>query len=596
MFAGLALPISKNRTNADFLIAFLAQALWVCIIVGYIRFLTKIPSEVFLLGLILIVCAHVFYKPQQHIILASSSWSWPILSGLGYLILLAVLSPIAAHKGIFTEFVPRVTFMGWDGLISYNRWALEFVRFEYLPYQSYYPTGFPAAWSVIYDLQDSIDIWVFPTMMMFSLILFPVLAFGCFVADRYWVTASFFFLAITVLGLMEANSVTNGYMDTPVSLLLFLGLFWSLLAFTKEGSFDIRRLTTGFFLFSVAAVTKQPGLVGLGFGSVLLISLIMKKTIDYRVAAYLFVILFTPSLFSGSIFYATGSDPLGVLQVTRTLADENNNTIAGSLSYLISFGGITLLCVLFVCSAWSIMRGGHAAIFSLICIIISVIGFISFHDCCSYSNRNTIWIYSFLFAAAAPITIFWQNTKKTTVVLMQEAICWGLGTMLSISILIVIIDVFVPIRQIETYFRDRIGGFYLHQMFKRNIEGIKENGLLSFDNSLAFSTLVGPHHIVLEKSRAQKREIVVEMELAKSLGLCKKYNFLVECSISAVLEEKPCVRILLQTNQFKKNTHKDYGIYLKEKYTLFPLDIVQENKGVVKELLIFSQTCPQPNN
>ena len=522
LLSGFVLPITNNRTNADFLIAFWGQALWVCMLVGYIRFLTGIPAEIFLIAFLLIVGLRIIYKPLQPVVLSSTSWSWPLVVAGGYLVFLAIVGPLALNKGIYSQWIPRGAFMGWDGILSFNRWALEFIDFEYWPYNAYYPTGFPAAWSVFYDLQDNVDIWVFPTLLMLGLLLFPILAVGCFIADRRWAIAVFFAATISVIALNWANRITNGYMDSPVSLLLFLGLFWSLLALRKERRLDIRRLTTGFFLLSIAAVTKQPGLVGLGFGITFLTLLLIRQTINYRNGAYLLAVLLMPSLFSGGIFLASGKEPFGLLQIGRLLADETNGSIVGSLSYIISYSNLPTFGALFVATICSIVRGGQSGVFSLVCIIVAVVGFFAYHDCCSYSDRNAVWIYGFLFAAAAPIATCWQScnkTEKATVLLAHQAISAGGAVTLFIVLLVMAFNAVVPIREAEAYFRDRIGGFKIHQMFQRNMKGIEENGLFSFDRPLSYSTLVGPYHAVLQKGHTEGL-FVREMDMAGSDLFC----------------------------------------------------------------------------
>ena len=114
--------------------------------------------------------------------------------------------------------------MGWDGLLAWNNWALQLVQFEYVPHNAYYPSGFPSAWSVFYDLQDNVEIWVFSSLLMFSLLLFPVLAFGCLIADRSWAIAVFFGGAISVIALQWAVRITSGY-GSPVALCYFLAYF-----------------------------------------------------------------------------------------------------------------------------------------------------------------------------------------------------------------------------------------------------------------------------------------------------------------------------------------------------------------------------------
>ena len=595
LLSGFVLPITKNRTNADFLVAFWCQALWVCMLVGYIRFLTGISAELFLIAFLPIVGLRIFYKPLQPVVISSANWRWPLVLGGGYLVFLAVLGPVAVSKGVYTEFVPRAAFMGWDGILSFNRWALEFTRFEYWPYEAYYPTGFPAAWSVLYDLQDNSDIWVFPALLMFSLLLFPILALGCFIADRRWAVAFFFASAISIIALKWANRITNGYMDAPVSLLLFLGLFWTFLAFDKEKPLDIRRLTTGFFLLSVAAVTKQPGLVGLTFGIALLMLLVIRQAINHRSAAYLLAVLLIPSLFSGGIFYASGNHPLGNFQALRELSNESNGSIAVSLSYLISYGSLPVFGALIATCIWSIARGGQSGVFSLVCVIIAAVGFIAYHDCCSYSDRNAVWIYSFLFAAAAPISTYWRSCnkpEKKAVLPSNRAISGSVGITLCIAITVTAFNAFVPIQQAEAYFRDRIGGFQMHQMLGRNMEGIKENGLFSFFKPLSFSTLVGPYHAVLQNRGAEGLS-VAEINAAEYNIFCETLPSGTGCPLSAVLKDKPCARIMLRYGDYKHISRDDRLLSVYEEYALVPLDAAQQN-NFNYELFVSSRTCSQP--
>ena len=64
--------------------------------------------------------------------------------------------------------------MGWDGILSWNNWALQLVQFEYWPYNAYYQAGFhlPGQFFMIYRI---------------------VLTLGFFISAYVWIT----FISIT---------------------------------------------------------------------------------------------------------------------------------------------------------------------------------------------------------------------------------------------------------------------------------------------------------------------------------------------------------------------------------------------------------------
>ena len=593
LLSGFVLPITNNRTNADFLRAFLSQALWVCVVVGYIRFVTEIPAEAFLSLFMLIVGLRVYYKPEDLAVVSSTSWHWPMLMTGGYFLFILSLGLFAFVKNIVIELVPRATIMGWDGILSWNNWALQLVQFEYWPYNAYYPSGFPSAWSVFYDLQDSVDTWIFSSLLMFGLLLFPLLTIGSLIADKRWSIAIFFASAIYVIGIQWAGRITNGYMDSPVTLLLFLGLFSIYLALHTNEQIDNRKLTTGFFFLSVAAVTKQPGIIGIAFGFVLLTFLFIQKNINHRSSLYLFFILLLPSILSGVLFYASGNDPIGNLETLRSLAIKENSSIERSFLFLISYSNLPIFFLLVTASIFSILRGGQPGTFSTVCLFIVIIGFFAYHDCCSYDNRNASWIYAFLFASAAPVTAFWKgqnNPAKVIKLTLRSIILKGCSVTLLIVGFFTVFNTFIPLKKAEAYFLDRIGGFEMHKMFKRNIRSIEENGLASFEGNLSFSTLVGPYHIFLNKDYFKPLP-TSESKLIQKKMECDTQKSRIGCPLSVVLAKKPCTRILLRKPLFK---NKEFGIpeiNLFEEYGLVVLDGSKHKNGISYELLISSRFC-----
>ncbi|MDB4208882.1 hypothetical protein N9770_05795 [Amylibacter sp.] len=595
LLSGFLLPITNNKSNADFLITIFAQALWVCIIVGYVRFLTGVSAEIFFMAFLFIISLHIFSKPLNPVILYSTSWRWPLVAIGGYIIFIILFGSLAYINSIQTEWVPRITITGWDGILSWNNWAHQLFQFEYVPHDAYYPIGFPMAWSIFYDLQDNIDIWIFPALLMFGLLLFPILAFGCFIADQRWSIALFFSIAITVIGLQWAGRITNGYMDSPVALLMFIGLFWIFMALYIDKPLNIRRLTTGFFLLSIAAVTKQPGLVGLIFGIVLLTLLVVRKSVNYSSGAYLLLILILPSLFSGYVFYTSGNNPVGNLHALRSLAFEQNNNILGSLMFLISNASLPVFATLIITSTLSVVRGGQAGVFSLVCIIISVAGFFAYHNCCSYDNRNSSWIFAFLFAASAPLCLNWNNYGQIQKTKMLTAFSTFVGS-INITICIIFfftaINFFMPLQKIEAIFRDRIGGYELHQLFQRHIKNIQKNNVFSFDPNLSYSTLIGPYHVYLKRSKTE--EILISKRNKEwHHRYCENFDPDKKCSFSSALKKNPCALILLKNPFYKKTEVSKLQPNIFKDYSLVLLDNIKHRNGIIYELYVSSRFCQQ---
>lgn len=591
LLASFALPLTREKTNSDLVMSLLGRALWVLIIIGYIRFLTGVPAGIFLTALFLIALWRTASNPSITIVEYSSSWWPPIVTSGGYLLLVVAAGILAFVWNTHTEFVPRATIMGWDGLISWNNWAMQFAQFEYAPYQNYYPSGFPIAWSVIYDLQGNSEIWVFSALLMFSLLYFCVFTFGCMLSERNWAAAAFYIFAITMIGLQWAGRMTNGYMDAPVALLLFLGLFYAYLSLNNDGEIDTGKLTISFFMFSVAAVTKQPGLVGLCFAIIFQSILLRSKAISKYRSALLLSLLLLPSIFSGSIFLVSGAEPFGTLQELSQLADQKNKSVITSFQSLISHTNPPVFFILIVLIFISIFKKGKSSYFTITCVTISIIGFIIFHECCSYDTRNSAWINAFLFAAAAPSVMQHQTTlikTQTKDLRLKKLISAGSCALVLAIISISSFNVLIPLHQAEAYFRDRIGGFALYKLFQRNITDIKAYGLYSFEENLSYSTLVGDFHFPLRKS-ANNNIVIGNQPMRTHRSPCRQPLENNLCTLDMAIKKTGCIRLLLPSARYN-STRNGIGPII-QNFDLYLLDEAKRQDGVTYKLYTTSLKC-----
>jgi len=181
-------------------------------------------------------------------------------------------------------------FSGWDDIVSWNRWAMDWYRGS-LPRETWhYPQLLPAAWSLTYAFMgtERIQFFAHGMMPLFSLAAVAVtldLARGpqrlAFLAGA-WFTGVF---------LQRINNVTAGLADIPVA-------FFALAAIVEllrpeEGGADgtRRRLLVGSVLAAGAALTKQAGLYIAALYPILAAALVGRPARRLRIVALEYAVI-----------------------------------------------------------------------------------------------------------------------------------------------------------------------------------------------------------------------------------------------------------------------------------------------------------------
>jgi hypothetical protein len=155
-------------------------------------------------------------------------------------------------------------FSGWDSIVSWNRWALEFYNNKYIPIDAAYPTLLPAIWSLIYKVQNTSDIW---WTAQFTLVVLPV-SMLVLLWSLYFETKhkAFIIFSLVVYPYLISPLNTNGYMDMPVMIAGTLSLALLLAAeIYKEKKEFLLYLYASLLFAGIASIIKQAGFMFIFF-------------------------------------------------------------------------------------------------------------------------------------------------------------------------------------------------------------------------------------------------------------------------------------------------------------------------------------------
>ena len=184
-----------------------------------------------------------------------SAAAWTALE----LIVLVLVLVFAAEQAGRTARAMGSIFSGWDDVVSWNRWAMDWYRGTLPRHTWHYPQLLPEAWSLTYAFMGTERIQFFARGMMglFGLAAVAVLADLARGPMRLAFLASAWFTGVF---LQRLNNMTAGLADVPVA-------FFSLAAIIEllrpdDGREDGARLRSfvGPVLAAGAALTKQAGL------------------------------------------------------------------------------------------------------------------------------------------------------------------------------------------------------------------------------------------------------------------------------------------------------------------------------------------------
>ena len=155
-------------------------------------------------------------------------------------------------------------FQGWDAVVSWNRWAVDWASNRIPNQMWHYPQLLPAGWSVSYVLMNDVHIQFFAVLT--CLFFIPMAAHAFFVlynkSNRIEaVIAALVFFAVAIG--MELHKLI-GFADFPVAVILVLALACLIIA-SNQGISEkesIRYVALGLILAGTTGVVKQAGIFG----------------------------------------------------------------------------------------------------------------------------------------------------------------------------------------------------------------------------------------------------------------------------------------------------------------------------------------------
>lgn len=200
--------------------------------------------------------------------------------------LLCWLSGLILLSHFLTMFCSNIghVFMGWDSIVSWNRWAVEFYSNKY-PIKTYhYPQLLPANWSVIYVIAGY-PLQYFPKAVMpLFLIFLIIITFDLASSFR---NVSYVIASIGLMFLYMRVFFTNfmdGSADVPVSVISFLSYVFLIYASSDKNTYKqkLSYIAYAAVCASAAGVVKQAGLFTTVFFIILFWILIKKRILILR--------------------------------------------------------------------------------------------------------------------------------------------------------------------------------------------------------------------------------------------------------------------------------------------------------------------------
>tara|TARA_Y100000815_G_scaffold272311_1_gene300909 strand:+ start:1492 stop:3282 length:1791 start_codon:yes stop_codon:yes gene_type:complete len=291
-------------------------------------------------------------------------------------------------------------FTAWDALASWNRWAVELSMNQYKPLNAAYPVLVPALWSLIYEAQSSSALWFFSRALM-SVIPLGVMALVAFAGLRRGVIPLIVLSLPLIFGFVLKDSLYSGYMDQPSALMAAGGLLIAALSlWEKDVAHRNEFLMLGVMSVALAVLTKQHAIFAAFAVCALVAVMAFRRQITFMRASVLAAMFLIPIL-SFLYIYLQEQDALwGNLQ---TLNEVSNNKVGGGSKVLSAFRTIGAELPVWL---WPILGAGTLlnvayyrkpqALFALLIAALTIPGFFIYADCCSYSERNGMWILGHL--------------------------------------------------------------------------------------------------------------------------------------------------------------------------------------------------------
>lgn len=295
-------------------------------------------------------------------------------------------------------------FTAWDALASWNRWATELSDNRYNPMNTAYPIMMPALWSLIYEAQSTTAIWFFSRAIL-SVIPLAVVALVAYAGLRHGIIPFLALFVALLFGFILKEPLFSGYMDQPSAVLGVACLLAAVLALWEA---DERRrnelLTLSVITAAIAVLTKQHAIFAAFSVCSLVGVLAVRRQISFVRAAVLAALFLAP-VASYLYIYLQEQDTLwGNLSTLNQVA---NSKVGEQPKIVAAFKTIWAELPAWI---WAMLAVGTLANlaffrrpqawFAMLIAGLTLPGFLTYADCCSYSERNGIWILGHLSVSA----------------------------------------------------------------------------------------------------------------------------------------------------------------------------------------------------
>lgn len=295
-------------------------------------------------------------------------------------------------------------FEAWDSVVSWNRWAAELSLNEYRPYPAAYPILWPGMWSLIYEAQGHANIWYLPRASL-AILAFGSLALLVHVGMKRGILAFLLLFIPVYFAFYSVPAMYSGYMDQPSAL---LGLAALLVTFLALGETDVERRNNALLIAvvtaSLAIMTKQHGIFAAASVCAVIAVLALARRMSFARASVLAAVFLAP-VATFLFIYLGQQDALW-----GNFSDLDNVTAraAGGRSRLemaVDRMGAQLPLPVWIMLGIGVMANAVAwrdprAWFGALVAVLTLPGFLLYAECCSYSERNGVWIFSHLIASS----------------------------------------------------------------------------------------------------------------------------------------------------------------------------------------------------
>ena len=420
---GLIWPHHEKHSLSDAFLGYVGKALWLSWIIVLISYYTFVGEflRIFILFSTILITYLCIYKYRTEVLVEVKKDLLLFILIFGFWFLL--------FSECWCESSYELIFNTWDAVVSWNRWAIELAGNIYKPYNAAYPILFPGIWSLVYEVQQDTTIWI---MAKTTLFIFPIsiTIYGCLkFIEGHWLSASLFLLLGYELLISKFNTLTGGYMDYPVAAMLLLGL-GSLVYVVDNSSNGRNQKSNGeallfcAILISLACITKQAGSLGLIPLFFVFLKKICTKKLHNRQIITFILLLFTPILSFLIMFYMEENSIVGNIELLHTLSKTKAgeiNIFFHTLTLLKSVISPWLMTLLLTLSAFNFFNYKEkSGQFGIVCLITTICGFFIYAFCASYSQRNGIWLFSFLVASAMSGATTFENHCWPNVLFVRQ--------------------------------------------------------------------------------------------------------------------------------------------------------------------------------